>query len=473
MATKLMKYISKRINSVEKSDEGAKLPIPAIIQEIRKYFPHITVISGDLYFWHRNHYVKLDDVNQVKSFFLNGLLKKLLGVDFVAAGLIASVYIELLNDYHIPRQLKDCYCVINLTNGMLAMREDKEYLYEHDPDFGHRYVLPYDYDPEAKAPRFEAFLAETVGDENSIKVIYEYMGYTLLGKHLSLESALILLGEGRNGKSVLIKTLTKFVGEDNTSYVELQDLGNSNRVVMIDGKLLNVGSDSSDKNFDPSQFKRAISGEPILGRQLYKNAYIIKDIPKFVFAMNNLPFSQGDTSFGLLRRMKIIQYDKIIAEDKIDRDLDKKLEAELPGILNLAIEGARRLIKQNGFTSSKAISKAVKSYEDDINMVKRFIGDLSMTHHASTRTSNQQLYAIFSEWCKEEGIKVPSKRYLIAKLKSSGFEPYKNDMTRGFKVSISRSVVMDDSSTDQKHTSRKPLPRSTASELLKNDEDDN
>jgi putative DNA primase/helicase len=356
---------------------------------------------------------------------------------------------------------------------MLAIRENEEDLHEHDHSYGHRYVLPYSYDPKAKAPRFEAFLAETIGDENSIKVVYEYMGYILLGNYLSLESALILLGEGRNGKSVLIKTLTKFVGEDNTSYVELQDLGNSNRVVMVDGKLLNVGSDSSDKNFDPSQFKRAISGEPILGRKLYKDSYIIKDIPKFVFAMNNLPFSQGDTSFGLLRRMKIIQYDKIIAENKIDRDLDKKLEAELPGILNLAIEGARRLIKQNGFTSSKAISKAVKSYEDDINMVKRFIGDLSMTHHASTRTSNQQLYAIFSEWCKEEGIKVPSKRYLIAKLKSSGFEPYKNDMTRGFKVSISRSVVMDDSSTDQKHTSRKPLPRSTASELLKNDEDDN
>lgn len=472
MSTKLMKYITNIISSVETSDQGVKLPIPAIIQAIRTYFPHITVISGDLYFWHRNHYVKLDDINQVRSFFLNGLLKKLLGVDFVAASQIASVYIELLNDYYIPRQLNGCYCVINLKNGMLALRENGEELYKHDHRFGHRYVLPYKYDPDAKAPLFEAFLAETVGDENSIKVIYEYMGYILLGKHLSLEAALILLGEGRNGKSVLIKTLTKFVGEDNTSYVELQDIGNSNRVVMMDGKLLNVGSDSSDKNFDPSQFKRAISGEPILGRQLYQNAYIIKDIPKSVFAMNNLPFSQGDTSFGLLRRLKIIQFEKIIDEDKIDRDLDKKLEAELSGILNLAIEGARRLMKQRRFTESEAINKAVKSYEDDINMVKRFIDDLSVTHDASVRTRNQQLYAIFSEWCKDEGIKVPSKRYLIAKLKSSGFEQYKNDMTRGFKVSVSRNVIMDDDPTDQNNVAKKPLPFRKAKDLLMDDEED-
>lgn len=472
MSTNLMKFISKTINTVETSDEGAKLPVSAMIQAIRTYFPHITVMSGNLYFWYRNHYVKLDDVNQEKAFFLNKFLKKLLGIDFVGAGLIASVYIELLNDYHTPRRLKDCYCVINLKNGMLAISEDEEDLYQASPAFGHRYRLPYEYNPEATAPRFESFLAETIGDENSIKVIYEYMGYILLGKHLSLEVALILLGEGRNGKSVLVKTLTKFVGEDNTSYVELQDLGNSNRVVMIDGKLLNVGSDSSDKNFDPSQFKRAISGEPILGRQLYKNSYIIKEIPKFVFAMNNLPFSQGDTSFGLLRRLKIIKFDKIIDENNIDRDLDKKLETELSGILNLAIEGARRLVKQGRFTESKAINKAVKSYEDDINMVKRFIDDLSITHHANIRTSNQQLYAIFSEWCKDEGIKIPSKRYLIAKLKSSGLEQYKNDMTRGFKVSVSRNVVMDDDTTDHGHVQKKSLPYAKTSDLLKNDDED-
>jgi putative DNA primase/helicase len=264
------------------------------------------------------------------------------------------------------------------------------------------------------------------------------MGYILLGKHLSLESALLLLGEGRNGKSVLIKTFAKFAGEENTSNVELQELGNPNRAVTMDGKLLNVGSDSSDKNFDSSQFKRAISDEPITGRRLYQDAYDIKDLPKFVFAMNNLPFSQGDTSFGLLRRLKIIQFDKIIAEDKIDRDLDKKIEKELPGILNLAIDGLRRLLEQGRFTESEAINKAVKSYEDEINMVKRFIEDTPIVHSEKGYTSNQQLYAIFVEWCKDEGIKIPSKSYLLKKLRSSGFTPYKNNAVKGFRVTVSK-----------------------------------
>ena len=357
---------------------------------------------------------------------------------------------------------------------MLAIGKDDVELYEANPMFGYRYILPYKYDPKATAPMFEKFLVETVCDKDSIKVIYEYMGYILLGKHLSLEVALILLGEGRNGKSVLIKTLKNFVGEDNTSCVELQDLGNSNRVVMVDGKLLNVGSDSSDKNFDSSQFKRAISGEPIHGKKLYKDSFIIKEMPKFVFAMNNLPFSQGDTSFGLLRRLKIIKFDKIIDENKIDRDLDKKLETELPGILNLAIEGARRLVKQGHFTHSEAIDTAVKSYEDEINMVKRFIDDLNIKSHATARTSHKQLYAVFSLWCKDEGIKTtPTNRYLTNKLKSSGFEPYKNDVTRGFKVTLSKSVNMEEESEEHVPVTRKAPPRMTAKELEALHEDDN
>lgn len=464
-----MKYINKIIDSVEESDEGVKLPVPAIIQAIHHYFPNVAVISGSLHFWNGTHYVKLDDVNQEKSFFLKRFLMKLLGHKFISKNLINEVYTELLNDYYIPQQIDDCYCLINLLNGMLAITDDGVELYEQDPDFGHRYVLPYEYDDEAKAPRFEAFLAETVGDENSIKVIYEYMGYILLGKHLPLEVALILLGDGRNGKSVLVKTLTKFVGEENVSYVELQDLGNSNRITMIDGKLLNVGSDSSDKNFDSSQFKRAISGEPIVGRQLYKDSYIIKDIPKFVFAMNSLPFSQGDTSFGLLRRLKIIKFDKIIDEDKIDRDLDKKLEAELPGILNHAIEGARRLIQQGRFTESEAINRAVKNYEENINMVKRFINDLQIEHNPEATVSNKQLYAMFKSWCEDEGIKAPTLRYLNEKIKSAGFVTYKNNAIRGFRISFIQP--MQELPLPHVLEAKKARPTVNISKLM-NDEDD-
>lgn len=438
MSKNLLKFITKIINTVEPLENIEEFSHFDIIERIHKYFV-IAIMSGRLYFWTGNHYQALDDANQERSFFLKKIIERLTdGKIHVTMKLISLVYTELLNDYFIPDETEEHLALINVKNGILAISNKDVALYEPDPSLGYRYVLSYEYIPEAEAPIFQRFLAETIQDENTIKVIYEYMGYILLGKHLSLESALLLLGDGRNGKSVLIKTFAKFVGEENTSNVELQELSNPNRAVTMDGKLLNVGSDSSDKNFDSSQFKRAISGEPITGRRLYHDSYVIKDLPKFIFAMNNLPYSQGDSSFGLVRRLKIIQFDKIIAEHKIDRDLDKKIEKELSGILNLAIDGLRRLIKQGGFTASDAIDKAVKSYEDEINMVKRFIEDTPIVHSEKGYTSNQQLYAIFVEWCKDEGIKTPSKSYLLKKFRSSGFTPYKNNATKGFRVTTSR-----------------------------------
>lgn len=456
----LLKMILKVIETVEKReiDLSSRDSDYKMLDSVYEYFPHITVISNNLHFWTGTHFEKLADRQQEKSFFLKRFLKKLLGRKHVSKNIISTVYSELLNEYHLPKELEAYISFINLKNGVLAFTEEATVeLLSHSPDYGLRYMIPYNYDRKAKAPLFEKFIKETVEDDNSIKFLYEYMGYILISRYMRTEVALFLLGEGRNGKSVLIDILTKLVGQANTAHVELQDLGNPNRVVLMDGKLLNVGSDSSDKNFDPSQFKRVVSREPITARQLYKDAYVMTDIPVTVFAMNNLPFSQGDTSFGLLRRLKIVKFNKIIEEEKVDRDLPKKLEAELPGILNLAIEGAIRLIKQNGkFTESEAINQEVKSYEDDINMVKRFIDDLEIEHDSEQRISNQQIYSIFTQWCKDEGIKAPTKRYLIRKMKSSGFDTYKNNAIRGFKITTSQTVIIDDVVKDADYFKNNP-----------------
>lgn len=459
--TNLMKNIKEEMEKIEHVDidlSDKDEAINIIIDHIHGTFKNLAVMNANLYFYTGTHYEKLEDEHQEKSFFLKGYLQKLIGKRHIRKNLINLIHSELLNDYHLPIKPEGFINLVNLKNGVLGLSEENIEFIEHNPSYGFRYVVPYEYDENAQAPLFEKFLLETVESKESIKFIYEYMGYILLANHLSIETTLFLLGEGRNGKSVLVSIFSKLVGEDNTSYVELQDLKDPNKISLVDGKLLNVGTDSSDKNFDTSQFKRLVSREPILARQLYKDAYIMKDIPISIFAMNNLPFSQGDTSFGLLRRLKIIQFNKIIAEDKVDRDLPQKLETELAGILNLAIDGAIRLIQNGRFTDSKEITKAIKNYEDDINMVKRFIDDFEIIEDKDNRISNQQIYTLFSGWCKDEGIRTPAKRYLIKKLRNLGFQQYKNNSVRGFKIKTSQSIIIPipDNEKDDEYYKKHP-----------------
>ena len=448
MKTKLMTQIEEKISKTKRIEVKDDITMDDILEAIYTIFPNLTVISGSLYFWVETHYEKLENVYQEQGFFIKRLLKKLLGKVYVKKSEVTAVYKELLNDYHVPTSLGKNITSINVENGILVVDKENISLIKHDEKYGKRYVIPYPYNPAATAPMYMKFLKEVIEEDEAILVILEYMGYILLNRSISFETALIFWGEGRNGKSVLIKIISAFIGLVNTSNVELQDLSNPNRVVMLDGKLLNVGSDSSDKNFDSSFFKKVISGEPVPARQLFKDTYDVTELPRFIFAMNNLPQSKGDTSFGLIRRLLIVEFKQIIKKENIDRDLYSKLETELAGILNLAIEGAQRLLSQGGFTQSKKITNSVKSYEDDINLVKRFIEDNSIVHDEESRMSNTQLYTMFSVWATEEGIRPPSKRYLIKKITSSGFTPYKNNSIRGFKISADEPIKVISDSTN-------------------------
>ncbi len=72
-----------------------------------------------------------------------------------------------------------------------------------------------------------------------------------------------------------------------------------------------------------------------------------------------------DLSTGMLSRPLIIPFKKFIKDDDQDRDIKRKLHAELPGIFNFALAGWDRLERQNGFTVSTASKEALKKVREE------------------------------------------------------------------------------------------------------------
>ena len=106
-------------------------------------------------------------------------------------------------------------------------------------------------------------------------LLHQYVGYTFT-THLKLEKALFLYGEGGNGKSVIQEVITKLLGSENTASVSLGKLTKDpNTIMLIEGKLLNYCSEN-EKTLDLTMFKTLVSGEPVLGKKLYR------DIRKYV-----------------------------------------------------------------------------------------------------------------------------------------------------------------------------------------------
>ena len=86
-----------------------------------------------------------------------------------------------------------------------------------------------------------------------------------------------------------------------------------------------------------------------------------------------------------------------IPQEKVDRNLKYKLQAELPAIFRWAVEGCL-LYQQEGLTMPKAVSDCVKEYRKEMDVISAFIDDRCELKN-SVKAS--VLYAVYSKWTEE------------------------------------------------------------------------
>lgn len=252
---------------------------------------------------------------------------------------------------------------LNFMNGTLDMSTMKLGPHQYDDYF--RTVQPFGYDPNANCPLFMKFLGEVLPDKETQMVLSEYIAWTLQ-PDLKLEKVMVFYGSGRNGKSVMIDIIEALFGSQNVSHESLSDMcgeNGANSRSNIVGKMLNTCADVSPKAIEGDIFKRMVSGEAISMKILYKDVITTTDYPKMVFSLNELPKTK-DTSGGYYRRFLIIPFKYIIPKKKVDPLLAKKIiGSELPGIMNWVLEGWKRLVRQQAFTQSRVIDKALEDYK--------------------------------------------------------------------------------------------------------------
>lgn len=256
---------------------------------------------------------------------------------------------------------------INFQNGVLNVKTQE--LVTHSPERGFRYVLPYAYDPKAKAPRFDKFLDEVTGDSKDLrKVLEEFGGYALSGDEYWTHHCLLLTGEGRNGKSKYIEALQMAAGKDNYSTTKLEKFGSQNDLQLMEGKLFNVSEEISHKEMRLTEdLKTLSSGNTITVKLMYNQPYKIKNKAKLILTANTLP-ETDDKSYAFKERMLIVPFlQNFETNGKKDPFLAEKFQAELPGIFNILFTGYLRLLKAGRFTRSEAVEEQKRNYANDNN----------------------------------------------------------------------------------------------------------
>jgi putative DNA primase/helicase len=272
--------------------------------------------------------------------------------------------------------------------------------------------LPVAYDKTADCPTINKFLGEVFG-EFQIPVVQEFIGYCLY-KGMPFHKAVLLVGDGANGKSTFQELIKNFLGPENVSNVALQDVC-ENRFAssQLFGKLANLCADLPHKAIASSgRFKMLTGGDTISAEFKHKPAFNFMNYAKMIFSANAIPQVSEDT-LAFFRRWIILVCNRVFLGKNCDPKILEKLTTpqELSGLLNYALEGLKRLLANGTFSVNETVEELRSQYIRKSNPAKAFIEEkLEYVNDLKVYVEESELYKKFILFCNSETLPTMPKR---------------------------------------------------------------
>ncbi len=169
-------------------------------------------------------------------------------IEAITSGLVEGVARVVKNRVHRPDHEWEQGAVeaVSTPTGVLVLDESFNWgLQPHRREDYRTVQIPVEWDPEATAPRFEQFLAEIFEPDGEKEAaakstaIREMMGYSMMA-HARHEKFIILVGEGSNGKSVLLAVLERLLGVHNVAGVQPSQFDRTFQRAHLHLKLANI-----------------------------------------------------------------------------------------------------------------------------------------------------------------------------------------------------------------------------------------
>lgn len=358
---------------------------------------------GDFWKWSKSGVWQKADDREIKQ-----AIHRVCSAENISASLVSSS-LELVKTetYRPGLQFDVNNRAINCLNGEITFTDRGWKLMPHEKTNYRTTVIPVAYDPTARAPRFEQFLMEIfAGDVDAadkINIVLEAIGYTLLTTTF-LEKFVMLIGAGANGKSVLLGVLSSLVGKSNAVAIQPDQFENQFQRAHLHGKLANIVTEIKEGGeIADAQLKSLVSGELTTAEFKHKDAFEFYPFATHWFGTNHMPHTR-DFSDALFRRAIILTFNNKFEGINKDVNLLDKLKLELPGILNLALDGAIRLYKNKSFTVSASSDQAINDWRLEADQVAQFIADQCKLEGGAL-TSSFGLYSSYKAWSSDAGIR--------------------------------------------------------------------
>ena len=315
---------------------------------------------------------------------------------------------------------------IVVENGILDLKTKRLTEFTHKKIFFNK--LPVIYDPKAECVSINKHFEEVLEHKDDLHVMFELFGY-LLYKEYKIEKAFIFSGSGRNGKSKTIELMKRFIGADSVVSISLQDIENDPYCISeLMNKMANLAGDISNKSLkDTSSFKGLTGRDYISANRKFKTRVSFQNFAKMIFSANELPITYDKTP-AFWNRWLIINFPYTFVSEKeyvfkgenekvmckvADKDIVEKIttKEELSGLLNKALEGLQKLLKQGDFSYSKTTEQVKEMWIRKSDSFAGFLMDCVKEDFDSVLTK-EELRRAYNQYCKEFKLKICNDKHI-------------------------------------------------------------
>lgn len=319
---------------------------------------------------------------------------------------------------------------INLRNGLFNLETGK--LEQHRREMYLTSQLPFEYNQDAVSNTWLHFLEDVLVDSSGKTdktlwyVVQEAFGYSLTAD-TGMRVSFWLVGESGSGKSVMLDALINLAGNSHAA-IDLDELSRTSyQLADIAGKRVVTFTEPDSRSvLADSHYKRLVSQDQIMARQIHGKPFRFTPMCKLWGAMNDTP-RIVDRSDAVFNRVIIIPFNRSIPQELRDPQLSAKLRQELPGIFNWAIRGLARLRQQKRFTACAQIDSARSEFKEENDIELAFV-DQWCVRGGGDSIAAQELYDAYSLWCRRNGA-VPKSSVKVARdWKRLGFKKRKSNL---------------------------------------------
>jgi P4 family phage/plasmid primase-like protien len=290
---------------------------------------------------------------------------------------------------------------------------------------------------EVKTPFFRKVFQDWVGDKWLL--LYEIIGYTLYSKGYPFNKAIMLEGEGSNGKSTYLALLISILGRRNVKSIALQDITSDKFAGHeLYGVLANIYADLPNELLRRTGVFKMLTGEDYIcfDKKYSKKRICFVNHAKLIFSCNQLP-QVNDTTLAFWRRWIVIKFPNKFPDNPKFKD-EIVRHPEIPSLIALSILAFKKVLERGKFSYQEEATdyreiwmrkvdpvydflrfmelNGLAELDSDGRVPDKVLYDLYIKYHDNYREDEKLIKKLFTEKLESYGIIKKKNFYVGIKL---------------------------------------------------------